>query len=106
MEAALGRDSGVSTSQQYLSRIVRNISPASSYNTYDVNLTRYHAEDLKQTYLKSWANIFDWPVSDHSGGGVNPAAVVVGLNPVADFEFGIELRGKLFPVKQQVQLQC
>lgn len=61
MRKALGNDLGVSSIQKNLNSIVDNIGSASNANSHDVQLAEKHAQDLKQTYLQNWADVFESP---------------------------------------------
>lgn len=61
MTKALGDDHGVSPTQRNLIACVKNLSPTSDPDSHDVRLAQLHAQDLKQTYMQNWADIFDAP---------------------------------------------
>lgn len=61
MAKALRDDRGVSRIQKNLIGCVKSISPSSDPDSHDVRLAQHHAQDLKQTYLQNWADIFDNP---------------------------------------------
>lgn len=61
MTTALKDDPGVSITQRNLIGCVKDIGPSSDPNSYDVQLAQHHAQDLKQTYLQNWADIFNEP---------------------------------------------
>lgn len=61
MSKALGSDMGVPPIQKNLNKIMQNIDSASNKNSHDVQLAEKHAQDLKETYLQNWADIFDCP---------------------------------------------
>lgn len=61
MTKALRDDRGVSGAQRNLITCVKSIGPSSDPDSHDVRLAQHHAQDLKQTYLQNWADIFEAP---------------------------------------------
>ncbi|MFI5504697.1 hypothetical protein ACFLIN_04985 [Corynebacterium kutscheri] len=55
------KDPGVSKIQKSIITCVQHMSPTSGPDSHYVQLAQYHAQDLKQTYLQNWADIFDAP---------------------------------------------
>lgn len=61
MRQALGSDAGITSVQKELDKTVKGISPTHGSGSHNVFLAKYYAEDIRETYLKNWADIFDSP---------------------------------------------
>lgn len=61
MSKALGTDPGVSRAQRGLIPCLRTINPSAEENSHNVQLAEHFIQDLKDTYLENWADIFDSP---------------------------------------------
>lgn len=61
MRQALGSDAGITSNQKELEKAIKGISPAHGTSSHNVFLAKYYAEDIRETYLQNWADIFDSP---------------------------------------------
>lgn len=61
MSLALNSDPAITARQKQLIKCVKTIDPESDQNSYSSHLARHHCEDVRQTYLQNWAEIFSDP---------------------------------------------